>query len=665
MNPIPDNLLQSQGLAYIVSKGWAWSDNNDGQVKVEYCPLCNHGNFHLYVCVTGNKDGLWYCHHCGKTGNLVTLKEALGDSIQGVQSRNEWAGKGKDQVDPLPDVASCHAALVGNPDAMDYLLNVRGFSQDIIEKQKLGLKEKVWFKSCGEVTALVIPYLVNGNIVFAKYRSLPPAEKDFSCPKGWDAPLYNGEILNEQCTEIVFVEGEPDCISCLSNGIKNVVGVPGANIHKAMWIEALDRIAPKIYILYDNDKVGIKASQELASRIGIDKCFKIVLPPFEIPLETGGTRPGKDINEWFRHGGGTLEKFEELKKSATLFDVTGVTSTADALSKLEDELESREDLAPRYVTKWKEINRLVGFEDGDVIDICAPEKVGKTTFGLDLVDDMVSTYDEPGLIVCLEMAPARLVRKWVSKVTGFSDDITEPGSPEAKAKLEELKEAVKQARAIQQERKADLYFAYPQAITSPDDVYKLVLDCILRYGVKWVMIDNLQLLCDMTLRNQNHRTIHLSQISKQTAKIAKDKLIKLIRILQPKRIDKGEIIGTNDVDGSSQVAKDCDCMITMWRAVVGELKKSQYAEEAEGFSEGHQSFEEKTRFTVGLTRYSAGGFTYLRCEGDKSRFTSYPEIEKRPKTNYNAVLMKEPEPNTVLPIEAPVNKSLPQENIPI
>ena len=48
-----------------------------------------------------------------------------------------------------------------------------------------------------------------------------------------------------------------------------------------------------------------------------------------------------------------------------------------------------------------------------------------------------------------------------------------------------------------------------------------------------------------------------------------------------KRIEKGMTISTNDVDGSSQVAKDCDCMITMWRAAVGEMKKSEYEEEAE------------------------------------------------------------------------------------
>jgi hypothetical protein len=661
--PLPESLLQSQGAQYAVSKGWGWTDNGDGQIKIDKCPICGKDNGHFYMATSGNKDGLWFCHFCGKTGNLKTLKEELGDAIRGVDSRSDWAGKGEKKIDALPDINACHIALLNNADALDYLINVRGFTSEIIKQQKLGLKEKVYFKKTGEVTALVIPYLVQGNIVFAKYRTLPPADKDFITPHGWESPLYNGEILREGCQEIIFVEGEADAIAMMSKGIMNVVGVPGANVKKAAWIETLDQVAPeKIYILYDNDKVGTKAAQVLASRIGIDKCLKLVLPEFGVPVDvsTNTYRKGKDINEWFRYGEGTVEAFEKLKAEAKQFDVTGVTASMDALEALEDELNGKEDLAPKYVSQYPELNRLVGFEDGDVIDIVAPEKVGKTTFGMNLIDHMVKTYNEPGLIVCLEMTQARLARKWVSMVTGFEDNLTVPGSPESKAKLEELKIKVKEARLEQQHREADLYFAYPQLVSEPEDVFKLIRDCIRRYGVRWVMFDNLQRLCDDTLKNQAHRTVHLSQISKQFAKLAKDYQIKLIRILQPKRIEKGMTMGTNDVDGSSQVAKDCDCMITMWRAVVGEMKKSEYEEEAEGFSESSESYDPKTKIGVGLSRYSSGGHTYLECKGSQSRFTSYPDDIKRrmPSKEYNQIL------NTEAPVVAPTVE-LPKENISI
>ena len=168
---------------------------------------------------------------------------------------------------------------------MDYLLQVRGFSREIIEKQKLGLVAQRFFREAGTVKALVIPYLVNGNVVFAKYRTLPPSPKDFTSSTGWDAPLYNGEVLNEDIHDVVFVEGETNTISLLNYDVHNIVGVPGANIKKATWIEQLDKMIEKglkVYILYDDDKVGRKAAQEIASRIGFDKCFRMMLPYFEV-----------------------------------------------------------------------------------------------------------------------------------------------------------------------------------------------------------------------------------------------------------------------------------------------------------------------------------------------------------------------------------------------
>lgn len=698
---IPENLRSSQGLKFVIEQGWNWElDNTGTQIIIETCPYCKRNNQKFYMAVADPKestrDGLHFCHNgaCAKTGNLRTLAEHCGVRIAGVDSRREWAGTGDNKPDALPDVEMCHAALLGDAETLDYLLNVRGFTQEIINRQKLGLKEKVFFREAGESKALVIPYLVGGNIVFAKFRTLPPKPKDFITPSGWEAPLYNGEILQEGLQEIIFVEGETNTLSLMMYGVNNVCGVPGAGTKKAIWIEALDKIQPKIFILYDNDKAGKKSAQEIASRIGVEKCLKMILPPFTVTVpedqcklcdENGiaaermydadgviinkrpcsHQREGKDINEWFRYGGGTLELFEKMKENAGLFDVTGVTSSVDALQQLEDELNGKVDLAPTYVFQWPELNRLIGMEDGDVLDIVAPEKVGKTTFGLNILDHMVAQYGEDGLIVCLEMTQARLARKWVALVTGFEETMTEPNTPESIAKLAELKTCVVSARSIQQSRGADLYFAYPQMVKEPEDVFKLIRDCIRRYGVKWVMLDNLQLLCDNTLKNQAHRTVQLSQISKGLARIAKDYRIKMVRILQPKRIERGMTISTNDVDGSSQVAKDCDGMITLWRSVVGELKKSEWETQHDGFEESTESFEPIMKVTVGLSRYSSGGSTKLFYDGARSQVrslkTEQKEAMKPVVLPTGSIPMENGEHKQIIPTEQAASVAIPAE----
>jgi len=656
---IPEHLQGSVGMQFVQSQGWNWNEGTDGNIMVETCPLCKKGDYKFYMKVTGNKDGCWLCYHgsCQKTGNLRTLQDELGITIRGVDSRSAWARNDK-KIDPLPNPDECHNRLLGDADALDYLINTRGFTQEIIDKQKLGLIDKMYFREAGEVRALVYPYLVNGNIVYAKYRTLPPSPKDFTCPTGHDAPLYNGEYLQDGIEEVVFVEGEANTIFMLSRSINNVVGVPGANFKKASWIETLDRIAPKrIFIMYDShDKAGDKASQNLASRIGYDKCLKLVLPEFtvtvpvdecklcnenglkevhkeiragidnkiieeydeEVPCEH--KRFGKDINEWFMKGGGTVEAFNELKLHAQLFDITGVMSSGNALDELEADLAGRTTLAPTYQPPWKSLADKVGWEDGDVIDIIAPEKIGKTTFGLNIMEAMVDKYNEDGLIICLEMSQARLARKWVCMLTG-TDDSPPKSVAEAEERLKRMRAAIPIARAKAAARKGDLHFAYPQ-IKEPDDVFKLIKDCIRRYGVKWIMFDNLQLLVDSTIgKNYAHRTIILSQTSKMFAKIAKDFGIKMIRIVQPKFITVGNIVTTDNVDGSSQIMKDCDCAITLHRQRLGEIKKNDW--DVAGIIETEASFAPKMLVTVGLSRYSCGGSCTLEFLGASSQVVEY------------------------------------------
>jgi DnaB-like helicase C terminal domain len=677
---IPEELKKSAALQLVVSQGWNWDGPTGGQIQVEICPFCKKGDSKFYMAVgdpaEDNRDGLYFCHHgsCQTTGNLRKLQEHIGLRVAGVDSRKEWAGKDGKQ-DDLPNVDLCHATLLGDADAMDYLLNVRGFTQAIIERQKIGLKEKQYFRECGEVKALVFPYLVNGNCVFAKYRTLPPSPKAFASPIGWDAPLFNGEILTEGLNEVVFVEGEANTLFMMSQGIEKVVGVPGANVKKTAWIETLDKLGDdlKKYIMYDNDKVGKKAAQEIASRIGYDKCLKLVLPYFEVTVpqdecklcnESGErlsdlqpcdhVRQGKDINEWFTKGGGTVEAFENLKKNAVLFDVTGVASSINVLDEIEEELNGKTDLSPRYTTQWEDFNKLIGFEDGDVIDVVAPGKIGKTTWGLNLMDHMVEKYGEDGLVVCLEMTQKRLAKKWVSMVTGFEEVLAEPGSPEAIAKLAEFKLAVGKAKEIQKMRTADLYFAYPQLVKEPEDVYKLMRDSIRRYGVKWIMFDNIQLLCDTIIGGrQGQRTVILSQISKALARIAKDYGVKMIRIVQPKQIDKDAVISSRDVDGSSQIEKDCDGQILLWRKSLSVKKTSAYEDEAGEAEDTNEIFDPLMRVVVSLSRYSSGGKCWMIFDGARS------QVKTKPKTVTIAAIQQNF--NNLLPMEGTAKMELPQE----
>lgn len=622
----------SAALQLIQSQGWDFKLGNLPNVILEQCPHCKKES-HCYMEIHGtndpqkNRDGLYLCQRCGKSGNLYALKQLLGLVSNDISSQKDWASSSK-KIDPLPDFEACHLALLNDEDALEYLCLIRGWSLDIIKKQKIGLTS-CYFKATGANTrALVFPYLVNGNIVWAKYRTLPDPKdlkkipKDFVTPTGWDAVLYNGEILKDGLKEIILVEGEADCIAALDKGIENICGVPGANIKKAEWIETFEKIGvEKVYVAYDKDKVGQKAAQVLASRIGLERCYKIILPDFTVTTESGEIRKGKDFNEWCVSGNGTAEAFEELKKSATLFDVDGVSSTGNALDEFEDELNTK-GASQKYT--WpilrNEFGPIVQFDEGDCVHILAEEKVGKSKFAMNMLEYMVDTYKEDGVFICLEMTRAKQARMWVSHKAGIPDNLPKD-TGEAELLTNSFKAAIPNLKEFINNRDGDLYFCYPKYQTA-DDVIKIVLDCIKRYGVKWIVLDNLQRLCDTTIGSKN-RTQYLSELSKRLSQICKDYNVQIIVILQPNRVGESKLTGVHNVDGASQVAKDCDAMLILNRHRIGEVDKGTF--DTGAFIQSDSTFGPEMLVTAGLSRYSAGGTTTVYFDGATS--TVYPLTE--------------------------------------
>lgn len=592
-----------------------WKEVSPVEIELEICPHCKKPGYgHCYIevhpadHVEAQRDGLYQCHHCGESGGLGRLRQIYGIPMERRPKLTEG----------LPDVEKCHQALLGDKEALEYLLNVRGFSMEIIRQQKLGFKLQYFRETKGEARALVIPYTEGGKCIWAKYRSLPPQPKTFSSPSGYDSVLYNADALVEGLTDIILFEGEADTIAALGAGLTNVCGVPGANIKKAEWINRLaSRSLERVYICYDKDKVGQKAAQELAYRIGIDKCYRLMLPEFTVESETGSSRPGKDANDYFASGQGTLQSFNELIHKAVLFDIDGVASVKDAISELEDELQDR-GVEPKYKTQWPDVNRLIGFDEGDVIDILAPEKIGKTTFGMNLLEHMVDQYREDAMLICLEMTQARLARKFVCMKSGIWDEIPK-GHMEAQRLKQKFVEEIPKVNALLDGRDGKMYFCYPQYKTV-EDIYQKIIDSKRRYGIKWVMVDNLQRLCDTTVGSKN-RTQHLSEISKILSKLAKDLKIQMIRILQPHRVHRDRIVDTDDVDGASQIAKDCDCMIVLHRERTDKNLKQELDDD--GFLDTTEgNFSQKLILNVGLSRYSGGGRATLYYQGATSRVLS-------------------------------------------
>jgi len=189
--------------------------------------------------------------------------------------------------------------LQNNQISLDYLKIDRGFTDETIKHFKLGYSK--------DKDAISIPIFKNGECINIKYRLLNPKTIKYTQEKGCEVWLYNEEGIDvgKKKGGVMISEGEFDCMSIWQSGIKNVVSPASGKDSYGVWIELIDNI-PKIYIAYDNDKPGKKASKNMADRLGVDKSFEIQYPE-EI----------KDANDYFKEH--TPEDFRELVKKARPF----------------------------------------------------------------------------------------------------------------------------------------------------------------------------------------------------------------------------------------------------------------------------------------------------------------------------------------------------------
>jgi hypothetical protein len=67
--------------------------------------------------------------------------EMSGDRVSGIMSTKDMSHGGSDR-ESIPDVEKAHAALLEDAAALSYLEDARGYSIDVIKRQKLGVASR-------------------------------------------------------------------------------------------------------------------------------------------------------------------------------------------------------------------------------------------------------------------------------------------------------------------------------------------------------------------------------------------------------------------------------------------------------------------------------------------------------------------------------------------
>lgn len=334
-------------------------DSFEGE-KTALCPQCSPSRKKSKVkCLSANGDnGIWICHHCDYRGSL---KEGTYDKgNQNVYSKPKIYLKPKFNETKLDSKVIAYFAK-------------RGISGRVLKLNKIGYG-KIYFPQLQDyATAIQFPYYRDGEVINIKYRD---GKKNFRMATGAERILYNKNNIIPNCSELIWVEGEVDVLSLQEAGIINCVSVPdGAPSPKAknydtkfLFLETIeDFLCPiKTHILaVDNDEPGKKLEEELARRLGKEKCKRVTWP-----------EGCKDANEVLvQHG---KEKLLECIKKAKDYPIEGLFELNDF----------REDFFHLYAhgfvkgesTGWLNIDELYTIRLGELTLIGGIPGMGKSAW---------------------------------------------------------------------------------------------------------------------------------------------------------------------------------------------------------------------------------------------------------------------------------------------
>ncbi|KAF8024821.1 hypothetical protein BT93_F1856 [Corymbia citriodora subsp. variegata] len=175
----------------------------------------------------------------------------------------------------------------------------------------------------GKQSAISFPYKRKGQLVGCKYRTV---DKKFWQEKGTEKTLYGLDDISE-ADEIVIVEGEIDKLSLEEAGFINCASVPSGapgkvskkglpspdkdTAYQYLWNckDYLDK-ASRIILATDSDAPGQALAEELAKRLGKQRCWKVNWP------KKDDLSSFNDANEVLKHlGPSALRKAIEHAES--------------------------------------------------------------------------------------------------------------------------------------------------------------------------------------------------------------------------------------------------------------------------------------------------------------------------------------------------------------
>lgn len=304
--------------------GFSVPSNRGEEVDV-MCPQCGgmgrtkKSNQRERTLSVNTRKQVWECHHCGWKGGLSQYEGPFEQPVQITVMPK-----------PLQRVESVQEK------AEKYLLK-RGISQEIVQQERVtGVMKHCG--SCGTmVEAIAFPYYRQNahiNTTYVHYLTVEGEKTKHVWQESKAERIFYGLDSITLDDPVIICEGQIDRLSFLQAGVHNVLSVPDGAIRpgaqgsdqKFAYLESAKELFDAVHeviLAGDNDEPGQALNDELARRIGREKCSKVVWPHYI-----------NDANEGLQKAGPAL--LNEVIEQAHPYPVEGLFHGSDVFDDVLD-----------------------------------------------------------------------------------------------------------------------------------------------------------------------------------------------------------------------------------------------------------------------------------------------------------------------------------------
>lgn len=356
-------------------------------------------------------------------------------------------------------------------------LKARGISKATAEKAGV-TSTRHWIQGIGKETECIqFPYKNKGQEYAFKLRSIE--EKGFSS-NGAAQSFFNLDNVQKH-DWMIICEGEMDALAFMEVGYESVVSVPNGavmkvvdghidprddNKFKFLW-DAKKQIdaAARIVIATDADGPGQAMAEEMARRIGKDRCWKIEYPE--------GCKDGNDVLMKLGKDG-----IDGIVTTCKPWPVAGLYDAEHFYDQL-DEIYDR-GIGRGESTGYDNVDELYSIVPGQLTVVTGHPSSGKSEFIDQIMINVARAKGWKFAICSFENEPRLHIAKLISKYTR---------KPFFSGMIDRMsKEDLERGKQFVQSHFSFLYQA-DGSLSSVDSIVERLKVAVLRHGVRGAIID--------------------------------------------------------------------------------------------------------------------------------------------------------------------------------